>query len=128
MRDLTNQVTWIALLPEVASIESGGISGQVGGLATAQGYTGFSPIYAEATNPDGTIVLSNAQTFTCNDPATNVCAIRASPIPSLQDDHGLPRRRQHDNLVDYRAIGHGNSQPDSLWTGLVQRFGLHRHV
>ena len=73
VRDLTNQVTWIALLPEVASIESGGVSGQVGGLATAQGYTGFSPIYAEASNPDGTIVLSNAQTFTCNDPTTGVC-------------------------------------------------------
>jgi len=40
VRDLTNQVTWISLLPEVASIESGGGAGQVGGVATAQGYTG----------------------------------------------------------------------------------------
>ena len=73
MRDLTNTVTWISLLPEVASIDSGGISGETGGLATAQGYTGDSVIYAEATNPDGTVVLSNSQTFTCKDPTTNVC-------------------------------------------------------
>jgi hypothetical protein len=73
VRDLTNQVTWISLAPEVASIESGGASGQVGGLATAMGYTGNSPIYAEASNPDGTIVLSNAQSFTCKDSGTNVC-------------------------------------------------------
>jgi hypothetical protein len=73
VRDLTNQVTWISLAPEVASIESGGASGQVGGLATAMGYTGNSPIYAEASNPDGTVVLSNAQSFTCKDSGTNVC-------------------------------------------------------
>jgi hypothetical protein len=73
VRDLTNQVTWISLLPEVASIESGGGAGQVGGVATAQGYTGFSDIYAEMSNPDGTVVLSNSQTFTCLDPNTKVC-------------------------------------------------------
>lgn len=82
MRDITNQVTWISLLPEVASINSygaagtagsGGASGELAGLATAQGYTGNTDIYAEATNPDGTVVLSNVQTFTCNDPNTNVC-------------------------------------------------------
>lgn len=72
VRDLTNQVTWISLAPEVASIESGGAIGQVGGLATAMGYTGDSPIYAEASNPDGTIVLSNSQTFTCKNSA-GVC-------------------------------------------------------
>jgi Bacterial Ig-like domain (group 2) len=73
VRDLTNQVTWISLLPEVASIESGGVAGEVGGLATAQGYTGFSDIYAEMLNPDGTVVLSNAETFTCLDPSTQNC-------------------------------------------------------
>ena len=73
VRDLTNQVNWISLLPEVASINSGGVTGETGGLATAQGYTGVSNIYAEATNPDGTIVLSNPQTFTCKDPITSVC-------------------------------------------------------
>lgn len=73
VRDLTNVVTWISLLPEVASINSGGTPGEVGGLATAMGYTGNSVIYAEAANPDGTIVLSNAQTFTCKDSTTNVC-------------------------------------------------------
>ena len=69
----TVPVTWISLLPEVASINSGGTSGEEAGLATAQGYTGNSVIYAEATNPDATVVLSNAQTFTCKDPTTNVC-------------------------------------------------------
>lgn len=73
VRDLTNQVTWISTLPEVASINSGGVAGEVGGLATAQGYTGLTNIYAEATNQDGTVVLSNPQTFTCTDPVTQVC-------------------------------------------------------
>jgi hypothetical protein len=73
VRDLTNQVTWISLLPEVASITSGGVNGAVGGVATAQGYTGNTVIYAEATNPDGTVVLSNPQTFTCKDSVTSVC-------------------------------------------------------
>lgn len=69
VRDLTNQVTWISLAPEVVSIDSGGVTGEIGGLATAQGYTGNGVIYAEATNPDGTVVLSNPQTFTCINPA-----------------------------------------------------------
>jgi hypothetical protein len=73
VRDLTNQVTWISSLPEVASINSGGVTGEVGGLATAQGYTGISNIFAEATNPDGTVVLSNSETFACSDPVTQTC-------------------------------------------------------
>jgi hypothetical protein len=75
LRDLTNEVTWIALLPEVASINSGGTPGEIGGLATAQGYTGFTPIYAEDTksNADGTVVLSNSQTFTCEETPANIC-------------------------------------------------------
>jgi hypothetical protein len=68
VRDLTNTVTWISLEPEVASIDSGGTPGEPAGLATAMGYTGNSVIYAEATNPDGTVVLSNPQTFTCKAP------------------------------------------------------------
>jgi len=73
VRDLTNTVTWISTSPEVASIDSGGTGGEVGGLATAMGYTGNSVIYAEGTNPDGTIVLSNSETFTCKDPDLAVC-------------------------------------------------------
>src|SRR6185437_9501030 len=82
VRDITNQVTWISLLPEVASINSygsagasgsGGASGELAGLATAEGYTGTTDIYAEATNPDGTVVLSNSQEFTCKDSGTGVC-------------------------------------------------------
>ncbi len=84
VRDITNDpnLAWISLLPEIASINSygtsgasgsGGSSGELGGLATAQGYTGSTVIYAEYTNPDGTVVLSNSQTFTCKDPNTNVC-------------------------------------------------------
>jgi hypothetical protein len=65
VQDLTDKVTWISLEPEVASIDSGGVPGEPGGLATAMGYTGNSVIYAEATNPDGTVVISNPQTFTC---------------------------------------------------------------
>jgi hypothetical protein len=64
---------WISTLPEVASINSGGVVGEMGGLATSQGYTGDSVLYAEATNPDGTAVLSNSQTFTCKDPNAQVC-------------------------------------------------------
>ena len=73
VRDLTSQVTWISLAPEVVSIDSGGVTGEIGGLATAQGYTGNGVIYAEATNPDGTVVLSNPETFTCEDPTTSAC-------------------------------------------------------
>ncbi len=75
VRDITDEVSWISLLPEVASINSGGTAGELAGLATAQGYTGNTVIYAEdtKTNPDGTIVLSNSQTFTCKDPVTSVC-------------------------------------------------------
>lgn len=69
VRDLTDQVTWISALPEVASIDSNGVTGEIGGLATAQGYTGQSDIYALAKNPDGTVVLSNAVTFSCADQA-----------------------------------------------------------
>lgn len=75
LRDITNEVTWISSFPEVASIYSGGTPGEAAGLATAEGYTGNSTIYAEdtKTNPDGTVVLSNAQTFTCKDSVTNSC-------------------------------------------------------
>jgi hypothetical protein len=67
-RDLTSAVKWISLDPQVASIDNGGVDGATGGLATAQGYTGLAVIYAEATNPDGTVVLSNPVTFTCENP------------------------------------------------------------
>ncbi|HTX75831.1 MAG TPA: Ig-like domain-containing protein [Terracidiphilus sp.] len=74
-RDITSEVTWISLLPEIASIGSGGTPGELAGLATAEGYTGATVIYAEDTksNPDGTVVVSNAQTFTCADPLTSIC-------------------------------------------------------
>lgn len=80
VRDLTNQVTWISLAPQVVTITSGGVTGADGGLATAQGYTGYTSIYAEATNPDGTIVLSNPATFTCTDPTTKVCDPGPAPV------------------------------------------------
>jgi hypothetical protein len=73
VKDLTSTATWISLTPEVVSINSGGTTGEIGGLATAMGYTGNGVIYAEATNPDGTVVLSNAEQFTCKDPITSVC-------------------------------------------------------
>jgi hypothetical protein len=73
VRDLTNVVTWISTSPEVASIDSGGVSGEIGGLATAMGYTGNSILYAEGTNADGTVVLSNPETFTCRDATANTC-------------------------------------------------------
>lgn len=72
VRDLTSEVTWISTTPEVASISSGGTSGEAGGLATAQGYTGNSDIFAEAINPDGTVILSSPVTFTCR-AEDNVC-------------------------------------------------------
>jgi hypothetical protein len=73
VRDLTDTVEWISLDPDIASINHGGVAGGVGGLATAQGYTGLGVIYAETKNPDGTVVLSNAVSFTCEDPNTTVC-------------------------------------------------------
>ncbi len=75
VRDITNSVTWVSTFPEVVSVESGGTSGAIGGLATAQGYTGGGVIYAmdTKTNTDGTVVLSNPQTFTCKEPISQVC-------------------------------------------------------
>jgi hypothetical protein len=73
VRDVTNSVMWISTSPEVASINSGGVTGEIAGLATAMGYSGNSVLYAEATNPDGSVVLSNSESFICNDPALNYC-------------------------------------------------------
>jgi uncharacterized protein YjdB len=85
VRDITNDVTWISLLPEVASINTGGsgtIGGEQAGLATSQGYTGDSVIYAELASSNGSVVLSNPQTFTCKDPVAQVC-IQTVPTPQF---------------------------------------------
>jgi uncharacterized protein YjdB len=67
IRDITDSVTWITLEPNLVSINSAGTPGEPAGLATAMGYEGLGVIYAEDTtaNPDGTLVLSNPVTFTC---------------------------------------------------------------
>jgi len=80
VRDLTDQVTWYSSLPELATIESSGASGETGGVATAMGYTGTSVIYAFDSNPDGTIATSNAVSFTCEDPNTGVCDPGPAPV------------------------------------------------
>jgi uncharacterized protein YjdB len=108
VRDITNSVTWISTLPEVASISScgsgpgsptcgtstsggpsGGLPGEYGGLATSQGYTGNSVIYAfdNTTNKDPnsgevTVVLSNPVTFTCKDAELKIC-VPEVPIPQF---------------------------------------------
>lgn len=98
VRDLTDYVQWLSLAPDVASINTnsttgGQISATSGedplagsnnlynypGLATAEGYTGNSVIYAEATNPDGTVVLSNPETFTCKDSQSGYCDPEYAP-------------------------------------------------
>ncbi len=90
-RDLTDYVQWFSLFPDVATIDTNSTNGgqitattgetplpgsnnlyNYAGLATAEGYEGSSVIYAEATNPDGTIVLSNPETFSCKDP-NSIC-------------------------------------------------------
>ena len=73
VRDLTNEVTWYTSSPELATIDSTGVTGETGGLATAMGYTGNAVIYAFMANPDGTVVISNPVQFTCEDPYTQVC-------------------------------------------------------
>jgi hypothetical protein len=67
IRDITDSVTWITLEPNLVSINSAGTPGEPAGLATAMGYEGLGVIYAEDTtaNPDGTLVLSNSVTFSC---------------------------------------------------------------
>lgn len=82
VRDITNQVTWISLLPEIASINTGGSAGEQAGLATSQGYTGTSVIYAEMKSSSGSDVLSNPQSFTCKDPDAKVC-ISTVPTPQF---------------------------------------------
>jgi hypothetical protein len=73
VRDLTNQVSWYTSSPELATVDTTGVTGETGGLATSMGYTGTAFIYAQMSNPDGTIVISNPVQFTCEDPKTEVC-------------------------------------------------------
>jgi hypothetical protein len=80
VRDLTDMVTWYTSSPELASMESTGVSGETGGIATAMGYTGDAVIYAFDSNPDGTVVTSNAVKFTCKDPNANVCIQTPAPV------------------------------------------------
>ena len=83
LRDITDSVTWITLEPNLVSINSNGTPGEPAGLATAQGYEGLGVIYAEDTtaNPDGTLVLSNPVTFTCEVPGTDppICSQDVAP-------------------------------------------------
>jgi hypothetical protein len=60
------------------------LPGEYAGLATSQGYTGDSVIYAvdNTTNPDGTVVVSNPQTFSCIDPIALVC-LQNVPTPQF---------------------------------------------
>jgi hypothetical protein len=80
VRDLTDKVTWYTSSPELASIESSGASGEAGGIATAMGYTGDASIYAFGSNPDSTVVYSDAVTFTCKDPVTSICDAGPAPV------------------------------------------------
>ena len=57
-------VTWISAAQEIFPITSSGAPGETGGLVTAVG-SGTDPIYAVATNPDGTVVISPSATFNC---------------------------------------------------------------
>ena len=110
VRDITNSVTWVSTSLEVASIDScgapssgpglgvcpgggtgpvgpsGGLPGEYAGLTTAQGYEGVSVIYAvdNTSNSDGTVVLSNPVTFTCQVPNSNppVCD-QSVPTPQF---------------------------------------------
>ena len=83
LRDITDQVTWISLDPNVASINTNGTPGEVAGLATAQGYEGLAVIYAEGTNPDTTVVVSNPVTFTCQVPGVTPPICSQAVAPSL---------------------------------------------
>jgi hypothetical protein len=80
VRDLTDKVTWYTSSPELATIESSGTSGETGGVATAMGYKGDAVIYAFDSNPDGTVVTSNAVKFTCLDPLTQICDPGPAPV------------------------------------------------
>jgi hypothetical protein len=85
LRDITDSVTWITLEPNLVSINSAGTPGEPAGLATAMGYEGLGVIYAEDTtaNPDGTLVLSNPVTFTCDQANSNPPICNPSVAPSL---------------------------------------------
>lgn len=83
IRDITNSVTWISLSPEVVSINSNGTAGEQAGLATAQGYEGLGVIYAKGTNPDTTLVLSNAVSFTCKVEGSSPPTCDQSVAPAL---------------------------------------------
>ncbi len=56
--------TWISTAQEAFPIDSAGAPGATGGLITAEG-NGSVDLYAEATNPDGTLVYSPIAVFNC---------------------------------------------------------------
>ncbi|MGA2349021.1 MAG: Ig-like domain-containing protein [Terracidiphilus sp.] len=129
VRDLTNQVTWITTSAEVASINSTGTAGEQAGLATAMGYTGDSVIYAEMTQTtDGSVVLSNPETFTCKDPTAAVCVQTiATPLLATLTVYGTgenvstwevtaPSDTGQPNLI-HCGPGFGSLPGDSVCTG-----------
>ena len=83
LRDITDSVTWITLTPNLVSINSAGTPGEPAGLATAMGYEGLGVIYAEGTNPDNTVVLSDAVTFTCQEPGVSPPVCNPAVAPAL---------------------------------------------
>lgn len=136
VRDITNQVTWVSTLPEVASVSScgsgpgltcgtgtsagasGGLSGEYAGLATAQGYTGDSVIYAldNTTNPDGTVVVSNPVTFTCRDPNAKVC-IPIVPTPQFATVTVFIEGEQTAAAGEYVTAPSGTGTPNLIHCG-----------
>jgi hypothetical protein len=83
LRDITDSVTWITLTPNLVSINSAGTPGEPAGLATAMGYEGLGVIYAEGTNPDNTVVLSNPVSFSCQEPGISPPVCDQSVAPAL---------------------------------------------
>lgn len=57
-------VKWISVAPYIFPINSAGALGATGGLVTADG-SGTDDIYAQAANPDSTLVYSPIVTFNC---------------------------------------------------------------
>ncbi len=110
-------VTWISDAPFIFPIDSSGAAGATGGLVTAEG-NGTDIIYAQATNPDGTIVYSTT-------PATFNCPYKAPTYATTTTYvNGLPVVSYTSQVIDPGSCNDLTIAPELVSTVTVYGVGL----
>jgi uncharacterized protein YjdB len=110
-------VSWISDAPFIFPIDSSGAAGATGGLVTADG-NGTDIIYAQATNPDGTIVYSTT-------PSTFNCPYQAPTYATTTTYvDGLPVVSYTSQVLDIGSCNDLTIAPELLSTVTVYGVGL----